>query len=147
VNAGDPGYLQRGLTLIELVMFLAILGVASVALFRSFGSVVPRTPTPAQLVQGAQLAQERMELILGQRQALGYGAAQLDPCKVGSPAICSNTLGFSVTSVGTGTGASVPPDPPVVWNANPTANFKLVTVTVKLDNTPIAIQNVVVANY
>ncbi len=130
-----------------MVVFIVIVGVSAYALFRSFADVLPRSPTPAQLVQASSLAQERMELIVGQRAIAGYNAAELDPCKGGTATVCTNALGFSVTSQGTGTAASVPPDPPRQWNATSTVDFKLVTVTVKLSGTTLAVQDAVLANY
>jgi len=138
---------SRGFTLIELIVTLVIVGIAAYALLKMFADTLPRSPTPSQVTQAAQLAQERMELILGQRLASGYNAAQLDPCKVGAPTICANTLGFNVTSAGTGTALSIPADPPVAWNGNPTANYKLVTVTVKRGGSTLAIENAVLASY
>jgi type II secretory pathway pseudopilin PulG len=141
---------RSGFTLVEVVVFMVIVGVAAFALLRSFGSVLPRGFTAAQITQASQLAQERMELILGQRAAFGYAgnSTQLDPCKnVGPPAICTATFGYAVTSLGTGTALSVPTDPPVAWNANPVANYKVVTVTVGLSGTQLAQETVVLANY
>jgi hypothetical protein len=109
-----------------------------------FHYTMPRSPTAAQVTQGVQLAQERMELILGQRKLQGYNAAELDPCNGGTanvPTICSNTYGFAVAAAGT-TGAS-----PVAWNGNPTSSYKLVTVTVSLNGATVAAENAVLANY
>lgn len=132
----------RGFTLVELVVFIVIIGVAAFALFRSFGSLLPRSPTAAQLTQATQLAQERMELILGQRDVRSYNnAVDLDPCNVGAPAVCTTTFGYVVTSAGTAPGA------PVAWNGNPTANYKLVTVTVSLGGITLARQSAVLSNY
>jgi len=133
----------RGFTLVELVVFIVILGFAAYALFRSFGSVLPRSPTAAQLTQAMQLAQERMELILGQRDVRGYNnLVDLDPCNVGAPTVCTTTFGYAVTSAGTAPGA------PVAWPPNPaTANYKLVTVTVRLGGITLAQQSAVLSNY
>jgi len=134
----------RGFTLVELVVFIVILGLAAYALFRSFGSVLPRSPTAAQLTQAMQLAQERMELILGQRDVRGYNnLVDLDPCNVGPSPICPpSTLGYTVASTGTAPGA------PVAWPPNPaTANYKLVTVTVSLGGITLAQQSAVLTNY
>ena len=144
----NPPARSRGLTLIELVVFIVIVGVAAFALLRSFGALLPRSPTAAQLTQATQLAQERMELILGQRDSplagRGYNnTVDLDPCNVGAPAVCTNTLGYSVASAGTGTA----PASWVSWNGNPTTNYKLVTVTVTLGGTTLATQSVVLSNY
>ena len=102
----------RGFTLVELLVFIVIVGFAAYALFRSFGSVLPRSPTAAQLTQAMQLAQERMELILGQRDSplAGRGfnnTVDLDPCNVGAPTVCTNTLGYTVSSTGTASGGGV----------------------------------------
>ena len=135
---------RRGFTLVELIVFIVITGVAAVALFRMFQQTLPGTPTPAQLVQATQLAQERLELIVGQRDASGYGPAELDPCKVGSPTVCTSTFGYTVSSTGTTLGSEV------AWNGNPTTGigaFKLVSVTVKLGGTTLASTSAVLANY
>jgi type II secretory pathway pseudopilin PulG len=136
----------RGFTLVELVVFIVILGFAAYALFRSFGSVLPRSPTAAQLTQAMQLAQERMELIQGQRDSplAGRGfnnTVDLDPCNVGAPTVCTTTFGYTVTSAGTVPGA------PVAWNGNPTTNYKLVTVTVSLGGITLAKRSAVLSGY
>ena len=73
----------RGFTLLEMIVFIVIVGVAAVALFQMFRQTLPRSPTPGQLVQATQLAQERMELILGRRGVVSYAALN-DPCVGGT---------------------------------------------------------------
>ncbi len=140
----------KGLTLVETVVFIVIVGVAAFALLGSFRALLPRSPTAAQLTQATQLAQERMELILGQRDSplagRGYNnTVDLDPCNVGgSPTVCPpNTYGFTVSSAGTGTA----PASWVQWNGNPTTSYKLVTVTVTLGGTTFATRSAVLSNY
>lgn len=111
----------RGFTLIELIVTLVIVSVAAVALFTMFADVLPRSPTPAQVTQAEQLAQERMELILGQELLLGFGSTALDPCP--GPAICTVTSGFTVTSSGANALVAWPVD-------NDTGRYRLITVTV-----------------
>ncbi len=146
--ATGPNARCRGLTLVELVVFIVIIGVAAFALLGSFGALLPRSPTAAQLTQATQLAQERMELILGQRDSplagRGYNnTVDLDPCNVGAPAICTSSFGYTVASAGTGTA----PGSWLPWNGNPTTNYKLVTVTVTLGGTTFATQSAVLSNY
>ncbi len=146
--AKNPPARSRGLTLIELVVFIVIVGIAAFALLGSFRALLPRSPTAAQLTQATQLAQERVELILGQRNSplagRGYNnTVDLDPCNVGAPSVCTSTFGFTVTSAGTGTA----PASWVQWNGNPTTNYKLVTVTVKLGAPTLATQSAVLSNY
>ena len=135
----------RGFTLVELVVFIVILGLAAYALFRSFSSVLPHSPTAAQLTQAMQLAQERMELILGQRHVQSYNnIVDLDPCMRGGPLpnVCTVAFGYVVASTGTAPGA------PVAWPPNPaTASYKLVTVTVSLAGITLAQQSAVLTNY
>jgi prepilin-type N-terminal cleavage/methylation domain-containing protein len=129
----------RGFTLIEMVIFMVIAGIAGVALLQMFSRTMPGSPAPAQLTQATQLAQERMELILGRRDAVGYGALN-DPCVGGTPpAICTNVFGYTVTVNGVSSA--------VAWNGNPTTDFKLISVTVSLNGRTLAQSDAVVANY
>lgn len=128
-----------GFTLIEMVVFIVIVGIAAVALLRMFSQTMPRSPAPSQLTQATQLAQERMELILGRRSVAGYAALN-DPCVGGTPpAICTGTFGYVVAVSGI---SSL-----VAWNGNPTTDFKLITVTVTLNGLQLAQSDAVVANY
>ncbi len=61
----------RAFTLVELIVFIVIMGIAAYALLSMFRQTLPRSPSPSQLTQAAHCAQERMELILGRRVALG----------------------------------------------------------------------------
>lgn len=83
---------ERGVSLIELVAFIVIMGISVTALLSMYRAVLPRGATPAQITLATQLAQERMELVLGQRVAAGYSTVALaDPCAGGSPpAICTD---------------------------------------------------------
>ena len=126
----------RGLTLVETVVFIVIVGIAAFALLRSFGSLLPRSPTGAQLTEASQLAQERMELILGRYAATGFNAVN-DPCVGGTPpAICTPPSGYAFFPLPTLAGA---------WGGDP--NYKLVTVTVTFGGTQLAQENAVLANY
>lgn len=89
VKAGSAA--QRGVSLIELIAFIVIMGISVVALLSMYRAVLPRGDTPAQITLATQLAQERMELIMGQR-SFGYTAGGFsDPCVGGAPpAICTN---------------------------------------------------------
>ena len=89
-KAASP--IQRGVTLIELIAFIVIMGIAVTALLSMYRAVLPRGATPAQITLATQLAQERMELILGRRVASGYSTVVLtDPCVGGTPpSICTS---------------------------------------------------------
>lgn len=131
---------RSGFTLIEVVVFMVIVGIAAFALLRSFGNLLPRAPTGAQITQASQLAQERMELILGRYQAVGFSAVN-DPCVGGTPPTICTTVPTGYTFVVGGFA------PVVAWNGNPVTSYKLVTVTVSFDGTPLAQESAVLASY
>jgi prepilin-type N-terminal cleavage/methylation domain-containing protein len=119
---------QRGLTLIEVIVFIVIMGISAVALLSMYRAVMPRGSTPAQITVATQLAQERMELLLGQRAIYGYSTAVLtDPCVSGTPpAICTNqyTPSGLYSIVVTGVNPAVP------WGGYGTDSYRMLGVTV-----------------
>lgn len=135
---------QRGVTLIELVAFIVIMGIASMALLSMYRAVLPRGATPSQITLAAELAQERMELILGQRAASGYSPL-VDPCAGGTPpVICSNQFTpsglYSVIVVGI--------NPAVQWSGISTNTYRMLGVKVLgPDGRQLANLSAVIANY
>lgn len=135
---------QRGVTLIELIAFIVIMGIASVALLSMYRAVLPRGATPSQITLAAELAQERMELILGQRAASGYSPL-VDPCAGGAPpAICTNQFTpsglYSIIVVGI--------NPAVQWSGISIDTYRMVGVQVLgPDGNQLANLSAVVANY
>ncbi len=104
-----------GFTLIELVIFIVITGVLIAGLGAVFSTTMKGGAEPGRLTQTTQIAQERMELILGRRRAVGF-TAFTDPCPA-SPLCAPGPAGYAVAAtIVTG------------WNGNP--NYKVVTVTV-----------------
>ncbi len=134
-----------GFTLIELVVFIVIIGVAAVGLLTSMRSLLPRTVTPATLTKAAEIAQARMELILAQRDVDGFSNFT-DPCAGGTPvaAVCTPT-GFTVT-VG-GVSSSVQWDTVLPGSAYTTAAIRRVTVTVSDGTRNLASVTSLLANY
>ena len=117
---------QSGISLVELVAFIVIVSVAMVGLIGAYSKILARAPTAAQITRATQLAQERMELILSQKDVQGYASLTLDPCP--ASAVCPPpaqllAMGFIVNA--SGVIASAP------WPANPvTSQYRLITVTV-----------------
>jgi hypothetical protein len=136
VNAA--GAAQRGVSLIELIAFIVIMGICVVALLSMYRAVLPHGATPEEITLATQLAQERMEIILGQRVVRGYSpAVSLDPCP--GPAICTPTTGYSVIV----SGAS----PPVLWS-DVTGNYRQIGVRVLgPDGKQLANLSAVIADY
>ena len=136
---------QRGVTLIELIAFIVIMGIASMALLSMYRAVLPRGATPSQITIATQLAQERMELILGKRVADGYSTTVLtDPCVGGTPpAICTNQFTpsglYSVVVVGI--------SPALQWSGT-TNTYRMLGVQVLgPDGNQFANLSAVIANY
>lgn len=82
----SPPRPTRGFTLIELIMFIVIVGVVAAAMVQAFSATARGSYQGKQLTQATQLAQQRMEVILGQRWRRGYAAfddTTYDPCQLG----------------------------------------------------------------
>lgn len=79
---------SNGVTLVELVAFIAIVGVVAAAMFHGFSGTMRGSHFGKEMTQATHLAQQRMEVILGQRKMLGYTAfiasANYDPCQSGA---------------------------------------------------------------
>ncbi len=91
----------RGVTLVELIAFIIIVGVLVSGVIGGVSTTMRGSATPKQITQALQYAQERMELIRAQKDRLGFAgftAATFDPCLTGSthPA-CSPISGYNVT--------------------------------------------------
>ena len=73
----------RGVSLVELIVFIVITAVVVAGLMSGMSAAVRTAPLPREMHQGLQLAQGRMELILAQRNPLGFSgfaSATFDPC-------------------------------------------------------------------
>ena len=146
LRAGAASAAQRGVSLIELIAFIVIMGISVIALLSMYRAVLPRGATPAEITLATQLAQERMELLLGQRVADGYSTATFtDPCVgAASPVICTNQFTpfglYSIIVTGV--------NPAVVFSNLSTNNFRMFGVQVLgPDGTQRANLSAVIANY
>ena len=119
-----------GFSLLEAIVFIVVLAVLLGSLAASFNSSLRLSPQAGQIDVAAELAQQRMELILAQHRAAGY-AAMADPCP--GPAVCTPPAGYTVTS---SMAAGFAGDP---------SNYKIVTVDVT--GTGTARVTALVANY
>lgn len=138
IRAGNR---QRGLTLIEIIAFIVIVGILVAGLMTGFSATLRGSGLPKQVTQALQLAQERMELIRARKDYVGFACftndvngPRYDPCgsanAAGScpsttasphPACAAQPLpGFIVTPTLDATGACMGGDP----------NYKCVTVRV-----------------
>lgn len=106
----------RGFTLIELVIFIAVLGIIGTGAIMAFNIAAYHSVDIRFALQASELAKQRMDIIIGQKHALGFTVIN-DPCTT-SPglAFCQVPSGFSVTSS-------------IVNNWGGDSNFKVITVT------------------
>lgn len=77
-------YRIKGVTLVELVAFIAIVGIVAVAMVQAFSGTMRGSHMGKQMTQAMELVQGRMELIQGKRVELGYttlNSTNYDPCK------------------------------------------------------------------
>jgi Tfp pilus assembly protein PilE len=145
---------ERGVTLIELVVFIIIVGVLVSGLIGGFTAVMRHSATPMQITQTLQLAQERMELIRARKDTVGFACftgTRYDPCQAAAaagscPAIAASAHpacnvtpmpGYTVTSALDETGACMGGDP----------NYKCITVTVTAPSGTQTQLQAAVANY
>ncbi len=87
--------LAAGFSLIEAVVFIVVIGVLMAGLTTALVSPLRTSPTAGQIDLATEIAQQRMELILGQRRATSF-ATFVDPCLAAPPAICTPPAGYAV---------------------------------------------------
>jgi len=96
---------QSGLSLVELIIFIVIVSIVTTGVLLGLNRILTGSATINQLTQAAYLAQQRMELILPQREVLGFSgfiSTTFDPC-TSTPAstqpICTVIpAGYTVTT-------------------------------------------------
>lgn len=84
---------QAGFSLVELVVFIVVIGIVISGVFTAFSTALQKSPIVNPQTTAIELANARMDIIIDQRHMVGF-ASFADPCTEGSPpAIC--TLGIS----------------------------------------------------
>ncbi len=115
--SSGPGK-SKGFSLIELVVFIVVIGLALSGVFLAFSTALQKSPGVNAETTALELAAARMNIIIGQRHINGFSATS-DPCTAGSPpAMCAGTTGYTVTS-------SISP-----YTVNTDSNYKLIDVLV-----------------
>ncbi|OGT96774.1 MAG: hypothetical protein A2298_04505 [Gammaproteobacteria bacterium RIFOXYB2_FULL_38_6] len=123
---------NSGFTLIEVIIFVVVLGVVATGLLMSFGASLEASPEIQKNSIAVELAEQRMDLILGQRHGYGF-ASTADPCTA-APSLpaCQVPAGYTVSSS-------------IANNWDGDTDYKVVTVTVSGSGTA-QVQSLV-ANY
>lgn len=107
-----------GFTLIELIIFIIILGIIGTTLLMTFQVSLKKSPVVRNVSRAVELAEKRMDFIQGQRNIIGY-ASFSDVCAISTtlPA-CTGESGYSInSSISTG------------WDGN-SVSYKVITVNV-----------------
>lgn len=84
-----------GFTMIELVVFIVVIGIATVGVMAAYIQALGGAGEGAELTRRAQFAQQRMELIIANKRQDGFPG--FDPCPNGLEA-CNVPAGFTVAS-------------------------------------------------
>ncbi len=92
-----------GFSLIELVFFIVIFAIASIAILRSFQAILTVLPNANRQNVATELAQGRMDVILGQFLLKGFNNFS-DPCP--GAAVCQTLTGYTVNSAITQSGST-----------------------------------------
>jgi len=124
-------YLKKhhGQTLIELIIFIVIMGIMITGAMRVFQTVLLKSNQPGHILTAAQLANARMELIVQTRHlpddATGFTNLS-DPCNDATLAACAGLHAFA-----TSRGYVVTSSPnPIVGTVDDDGSNKTVTITV-----------------
>ena len=128
----------RGFSLIELIMIIVALGVASAFLTTTF-TQLPRSLDVSEGAQTAsQLAQQCSERVLAQRRdpAVGFGPIASGTC-AGLPVLA----GYAVTDIVTDASGAAP-CPSALANS-----CKQVVVTVTRNGVPMAVNDLLLVNF
>ncbi|HHH42624.1 MAG TPA: prepilin-type N-terminal cleavage/methylation domain-containing protein [Gammaproteobacteria bacterium] len=116
---------QQGFTLIELVLVIVVLSLASVPLFSLFTQASTSLLQNEAIQTAAQLAQERAEFILSRRRELGFNGA-VPELAVGT---INENLNGSFSAFSRTTVISQPPVPPAGCPAGAVCKQVVVDVT------------------
>lgn len=104
--------------MIEMVVFIVVIGILGVALMSAIINPLTGAGTQQEAVFVTQLAQERLEVVLGQKRREGFPGS--DPCDAGAGlATCNEPAGYNITTSFN------------AWSGNPdTDNYRVITVSV-----------------
>ena len=90
---------HQGMTLIEVIMFIVIIGIISKGVLFAFNSAVGHSNAPGQIISAGQLSAARMEIITQSRLLDGLSGLT-DPCASASPPDACAVLASYATSQG-----------------------------------------------
>ena len=85
----------QGQTLIELLVFIVVIGIVLAASISTFQTVLRYNNRPGTILVASQLADARMNIIIQHRRVNGFSNIS-DPCSSGSMAACAGLNTFAM---------------------------------------------------
>lgn len=85
---------QQGMSLIEIIVFIIVIGILGTTTAMVFKNVLLSSNNPGYDLTASQLARARMALILLNRKVNGF-TNMVDPCNSGSLAACTQLSTFA----------------------------------------------------
>jgi hypothetical protein len=127
---------QAGVTLIELIVFIVVISVSVSGIMLALSAAQGgATITPAQLTRATQMAQERMDLIIGHKQNLSFACfgdttePRYDPCQAaGAAGACPAQFASALGGCAAVPGYPVMPALAGDWGGD--TDYRVVTVRV-----------------
>lgn len=111
--------LMQGFSLIELIVLIVVVGIITTGITTSYMTSLRNSGRPHEIEVAAQLAQERMEIIIAQKRLKGFSSTA-DLCP--GPSVCTLPSGYTI------------PAPVISANYLGDSNYKQLTVTVNGPN-------------
>ncbi len=131
----------HGFTLIELVVFMVVLGIIANLVFICYSSLFRGSPTSINQTTATELAAACLEWYIGQRHVNGFSSTSLNPGVNNIPAFCNTCLATASPGYSLSTNVSAT----LYGVSNP--NYKTVTVTVDGPNKAKATLSTIIAQY
>lgn len=126
---------NRGFTLVELVVFIIVLGILAGGLLRAYSAVFLGTANSSKMTVVSGLAAKCVGWYIGQRRIYGYGSINVPGTTV--PSFCTAPTGYNITTSANNT--TIPPDT--------ISNYKTITVNVSCGGVQQVSESLLVANY
>ncbi len=87
---------QRGVTLVELIVFLVIVGIAAAGIMEALAQSPGGNATPVQILEATKLGESRLELLVGQSETQRI-TGLADPCAATTPPpVCQLPAGYQI---------------------------------------------------
>lgn len=124
--------LQKGVSLIEMIVFIIVVGIASSALFATYNYSVLRNVDPIIQVRALELAQARLDEILALKYDANTPTGGIPACGTPTGTACNNTTDPNMNDVDDFHDVSDTPYVGYIRKVTVTTenDLKLITVTV-----------------